>query len=59
MTKEQLEIVIKALEMYKAFAVYGEGRDKHQAAVQEVIEVLQIGQPVYVNNKGETVYCKD
>lgn len=40
LTEDQLEAVKQALEMDKAFRVYGDGRDEHQAFIQRIIVKL-------------------
>lgn len=40
LTREQYQIIFDALNMSKAFAVYGDGREEHRQKVTEVEETL-------------------
>lgn len=40
LTEDQWQKVFDALQMSSAFAVYGEGREEHQAAIREIVDVL-------------------
>lgn len=41
LTKDELQATIKALKISQAFAVYGDGRDEHQAFIQRIIDKLE------------------
>lgn len=42
LTQEQYQIIFDALNMSKAFAVYGDGREEHQQKIAEVEEILNL-----------------
>ena len=40
LTSKELEVIEEALEMSKAFKVYGDGREKHQKEIDKIIKKL-------------------
>jgi hypothetical protein len=40
LTKADLQMIVDALEISKAFKVYGDGRDAHQAAIDSILRKL-------------------
>lgn len=40
-SKQELNLIIEALEISKSFKVYGDGREKHQAECQYIINKLK------------------
>lgn len=41
LTGGQLEALLQALQMSHAFAVYGDGRDAHQATIEDIIAKIK------------------